>query len=74
MEEKKTLDSTNEELLNKAKEKKSNTIVNALLIGVVIGILIYGFAKSTLSFIVLIPLYFAYRAFNKSGKKGTPEE
>ena len=61
---------TDEELLEEAKKMKSNAIMNAILIGVVIGIAIYSTAKNGISFFSLFILYFAYRAYSnwKSNK------
>ena len=55
---------TDEELLEEAKKMKSNAIMNAILIGVIIGIAIYSTAKNGISFFSLFILYFAYRAYN----------
>lgn len=57
---------TNEELLEKAKKMKSTTIINALLIGFMVGIIIYSAVKNTLGFFTLIPLYFVYKLANNS--------
>jgi hypothetical protein len=55
-----------QELLAEAKKKKSTSIVNALLIGVVIGVVIYGVAKNNFGLLALIPLFFVFKMFNKS--------
>lgn len=57
---------TDQELLDKAKKIKSTSIINALLIGLMIGVVIYGVAKKNLSFFALITLFFVFRAFNNS--------
>ncbi len=64
MTDKKLSELTNQELLDKAKKLKSKSITNALLIGCIVGIVIYGVAKNNLGFLTLIPLYFAYKIFN----------
>lgn len=57
---------TDEELLNEVKKMKSNSIINALLIGFCIGIIIWSVAKNTWGFLTLIPLFFIYRIVNNS--------
>jgi F0F1-type ATP synthase assembly protein I len=65
MEQKELSALTDQELLAEAKKMKSNSIINATLIGVMIGIIIYGVAKNNIGFFTLIPLYFAFKFFNK---------
>jgi uncharacterized membrane protein len=48
------------------KKSKSNPIINALLIGFMVGIIIFSIVKSTVGLFTLIPLYFIYRFVNKS--------
>ena len=55
---------TDQELLDKAKKKKSTAITNALLIGFLIGIIIYSILKNTIGLFTLIPLFFAYKILN----------
>lgn len=57
---------TDEQLLAKAKKMKSASIISALLIGVMAGVVIWSVVKSTVGFFTLIPLYFAYRLINSS--------
>ena len=57
---------TDQELLEKAKKMKSTTIINALLIGFMVGIIIYSVVKNTLGFFTLIPLYIVYKLVNNS--------
>lgn len=59
---------TDQELLEKAKKMKSTTIINALLIGFMIGVIIYSVVKNTLGFFTLIPLYIVYKLVNNSKK------
>ena len=56
---------TDQELLAEAKKMKSNALLNAGLIGLLIGIVIYSIFKNTWGMLTLIPLYFAYKLFNK---------
>jgi hypothetical protein len=55
---------TDEELLKEAKKMKSATIINAALIGFMIGIVIYSVVKMNVGIFTLIPLYFIYKAIN----------
>lgn len=52
---------TDQELLAEAKKMKSSSIQHALLIGFLIGIIIFSVLKSTWGFFTLIPLFFIYR-------------
>jgi F0F1-type ATP synthase assembly protein I len=55
---------TDEELLSEAKKMKSTSIINAFLIGFMIGIIIYSIVKSSLGFFTLIPLIFAFKVLD----------
>jgi hypothetical protein len=57
---------TDQELLLEAKKMKSTTITNAVLIGFLIGIVIYSVVKNSLGFLTLIPLFLAYKLINNS--------
>jgi len=57
---------TDQELLDEAKKMKSTSIINAVLIGFLVGILIFSVVKNSLGFFTLIPLYFIYKIVNKS--------
>lgn len=46
-------------------KKQSNTILSAILIGFLIGILIYSAAKNTWGLVTLIPLFLIYRLMKK---------
>ncbi|HEY9113140.1 MAG TPA: hypothetical protein VIN10_00485, partial [Bacteroidales bacterium] len=59
---------TDQELLQEAKKAKSNYIINALLIGFLIGIVIYSIAVNSWGFFTLIPLFLAYKLINNSNK------
>lgn len=56
---------TDQELLDEAKKMKSTSITNAVLIGFMIGIVIYSVAKNSLGFFTLIPFFFAFKLLNK---------
>lgn len=56
---------TDQELLAEAKKVKSAAIFNALLIGALIGIVIYSAVKNTWGFFTLIPLYFIYKLVDR---------
>ncbi len=65
---------TDQELLNEAKKKKSASFINALFIGILIGVVIYSIAKNTFGFFTLIPLFFAYKLVKNSKSNKALEE
>ena len=66
---------TDEELLKESKKIKSTQIIDATLIGVLIGILIYSITASNFSFFFgIILLYAVYRLANKDKYKKTEIE
>lgn len=66
MKQKELSELTDQELLQEAKKMKSNAIINAVFIGFLIGIVFYSIAKNSVGFLMLIPLFFAYKLINKS--------
>ena len=56
---------TDEELLKTAKNFKPTPVIDALLIGFLIGIIIYGAAANAWGFTVLIPLFLIYLFLKK---------
>jgi hypothetical protein len=58
---KKLTDLSDQELLDEAKKTKPTSIMNAVLIGFLIGIIIYSILKNSLGYLALIPLYLAYK-------------
>jgi hypothetical protein len=60
---------TDQELLEEAKKMKSFSITNALIIGFLMGIVFYSFAKNTWGIFTLIPLYFVYKIVNDPKNK-----
>lgn len=69
MNQKELSELTNEELLQEAKKRKSASIMNALLIGFLAGVVVYSVVKNSLGFLTLIPLYFIYKLINNSKYK-----
>lgn len=66
---------TDEELLKEAKKVKSTQIIDATLIGVLIGILIYSITADNFSFFFgIILLYAVYKLANKDKYKKTEIE
>jgi uncharacterized membrane protein len=57
---------TDEELLKEAKKLKSAAIMNAVLIGFLIGIVLFSVIKNSFGFLMLIPLFIAYKLITKS--------
>lgn len=62
------------EQLPDAKKAKSAAIINAVLIGFMIGIVIYSIFKNTLGLLTLIPVFIAFKLINNSKKKKAPEK
>ncbi len=69
MKEKKITELSDQELLEKRKKTKSASIINAVFIGVMIGIIIYSVAKNSLGFFTLLPLFLAFKAFDNCSKQ-----
>lgn len=69
MKQKELSELTDQELLDEAQKKKSNSIMNAFFIGFLIGIVIYSIVKNSLGFFTLIPLFFVYKLINNSKYK-----
>jgi F0F1-type ATP synthase assembly protein I len=70
MELKKLEELTNEELVKEAKKLKSTNIIDAILIGILIGILIYSNTKGNFSlFFGVILLYAIYKIATKKKYK-----
>jgi hypothetical protein len=57
---------TDQELIEKANKMKSTSIINALLVGFMIGIVVWSVAKNTVGLLTLIPLIFIYKLVNNS--------
>ncbi len=74
MQQKNLAELTDEELLEKAKKMKSTATINALMIGFMIGIIIYSIVRNSLGFFTLIPLFFAYKLINRSKNNKELEE
>ncbi len=56
---------TDQELLDEAKKMKSASIIDATLIGCMIGVIIFSILKNTVGLFTLIPLFFAFKVFHK---------
>ena len=69
MDKKKLPELTDQELLQEAKKAKSASMMNALLIGFLIGIVLYSFLTNVFGFLMLFPLFFAYKLINNSKYK-----
>ncbi|WP_367390018.1 FUSC family protein [Lewinella sp. LCG006] len=57
---------TDQELLNEAKKMKSASIMSALVIGIMIGVIVWSILKNTVGLFTLIPLYFIWKIANGS--------
>lgn len=74
MDHKELSELTDQELLDKSTKIKSNSITYALLIGFLIGIIVYSIVVNTLGFFTLIPLYFIYTLIKNSKKDKALDE
>jgi uncharacterized protein YqhQ len=74
MTEKELSELTDQELLDEAKKMKSTSMTNALLIGIMIGIIIYSVVKNSIGFFTLIPLFFIFKLVNNSKNNKTLEK
>ena len=68
MDQKELSEFTDQELLVEAKKMRSNSVVSALLIGFMMGIVIWSILQNTVGLFTLIPLYFAFKVFHKPDK------
>ncbi|MCB9350676.1 MAG: FUSC family protein [Lewinellaceae bacterium] len=57
---------TDEELLKEKRKLKNTKIINATLIGFLVGIVIWSIAKNTWGFLTLIPLFFIYKLVRRA--------
>ncbi|TXE15849.1 FUSC family protein [Psychroflexus gondwanensis] len=57
---------TNQELLEKAKEIRPTPVVDATLIGILIGIVIYSVVQNSWGLVTLVPLFLVYTLYKKS--------
>lgn len=66
MSEKELFELSDQELLVEAEKVKSSTLIHAILIGFLVGIVVYSIVKNTWGFLTLIPLFLVYKLVNKS--------
>jgi hypothetical protein len=66
MTEKELSELSDQELLQEAKKMKSNSTINALLIGMMIGVIFYSIVKKSVGIFALIPLFFTHKLFKNS--------
>jgi len=59
---------TDRELVEEAKKMKPSPMVDAFLIGFLVGIIIYSLAVNSWGFLTLIPLFLVYRLLKKPKK------
>jgi len=55
---------TDQELLDEAKKLKSFSLTNALIIGLLMGIVFYSVVKNTWGILTLIPFYIVFKIAN----------
>jgi len=63
---KKLSELTDEELLQEAKKRNSDALINATFIGFLLGIILFSLLNNSLGFFTLIPLYLAYKLSQKN--------
>jgi len=68
MEHKELADLSNKQLLEEKKKIQYNKLINAILIGVCIGVAIFSAIKNGFAFFTFFPLLLTY-PFIKNGKK-----
>ena len=73
MEQKELSAFTDQELLAEAKKVKSASIMSALVIGIMAGVVIYSVVMNSIGFLTLIPLYFIYRIVKSPNKARNQE-
>jgi len=60
---------TDQELLDEAKKLKSFSLTNALIIGLLMGIVFYSVVKNTWGILTLIPFYIVFKIANDPKNK-----
>lgn len=58
---------TDQQLLDKGRKMKLASITNAIVVGFMIGVVIYSLWKNTWGLVTLIPLFFIYKLTRNSG-------
>lgn len=65
MKQKNLSELTDQELLLEAKKARSTAIIDAILIGAMIGVVFYSVMQKTFGILMLIPLFLAYKLISK---------
>jgi Na+-transporting methylmalonyl-CoA/oxaloacetate decarboxylase beta subunit len=65
MESKKLSEFTDQELLAEAKKIKTTAIIDAVLIGFLVGVVFYSIVNKSFGILMLIPIYLGYKLINK---------
>ena len=74
MEQIKLNELNDQELIQKQKKLKTNKIVNATLIGLLLGVSAYSAVKNGFSFFTFFPLFFAFILFIRGQKRNEFEK
>lgn len=69
MNQKELSELTDQELLDEAKKLKSFSLTNALIIGLLMGIVFYSVVKNTWGILTLIPFYIVFKIANDPKNK-----
>lgn len=64
---------TDQELLEQAKKIKSNAVFSALVIGIMVGVIIYSVVNKSIGIFTLVPLFFIYKIMNDPKAKKNKE-
>lgn len=74
MDQKKFTTLSDQELLQEQKKMKSNKIINALLIGVLVGVTVYSVIKKGFGFFSFLPLFMGYFLFKNTANSKLMEK
>jgi len=72
MNERKLTELSDQELLEEAKKSKSSSVIHAVMIGFLVGIVLYSIFRNGFGVFALIPLFFAWK-LTKSAKHDSKE-
>jgi len=66
MNQKELSELTDQELIEEVKKNKPSPMIDAFVIGFLIGIIVYSVVVNSWGFLTLIPLFIVYRLLKKS--------
>lgn len=74
MEQKNLKELNDQEILQEKKKLDTNKIINATLIGLFLGVTIYGAVKNGFTFFTFFPLFFVFLLITNGNKKNKYEK